>query len=379
MKILFWCESYWPYIGGVERFAMRLLAQLSSLGHEVMVVTSHGSLCLPDSDEYQNVKVQRFDFQQALQMRDVKQIFAIRKRLSGLKHEFKPDVVHINFQDPSVFFHLNTHDSWPAPTLLTIHGEYKNCQAGPETLLGRLFKNVEAINCVSQALIQDTLDLAPHTNNRISLIYNAIPEAEIERTEINSGSQRLLCVGRMVEDKGFDIAIKAFALTLKDYPHTKLTFASDGPERSKLQRLTNTLGLSHAVDFLGWVDQRHLNLLYQGAITVIMPSRWREGFGLVALEAAMHGRPVIASNQGGLPEVVVDGETGLLVSTENPIELAQAINQLLLSPGLATRLGNRAWKLAQSRFSFAEHIDQYVKTYEAISSSYLRFVRHNDF
>jgi glycosyltransferase involved in cell wall biosynthesis len=103
----------------------------------------------------------------------------------------------------------------------------------------------------------------------------------------------------------------------------------------------------------------------------IVPSRWGEGFGLVALEAALAGRPVIATDFGGLPEVVIDGEVGLIVKTEDPSAISAAAVRLLDDPALAMRLGRAAAVRAREEFSLSTQLDNFAALYEKLGAARL--------
>jgi glycogen(starch) synthase len=98
-----------------------------------------------------------------------------------------------------------------------------------------------------------------------------------------------------------------------------------------------------------------------------MPSRWEEPFGLVAVEAALMARPVVASRVGGLAEVVADGETGLLVDKEDPAALARAVTHLLKNPATAERMGQAARRRARELFGFERQVDAYDGLYQRLA------------
>ncbi len=98
-----------------------------------------------------------------------------------------------------------------------------------------------------------------------------------------------------------------------------------------------------------------------------MPSRWEEPFGLVAVEAALMARPVVASRVGGLAEVVADGETGLLVDKEDPAALARAVTHLLKNPATAERMGQAARRRARELFGFDRQVDAYDGLYQRLA------------
>ena len=156
---------------------------------------------------------------------------------------------------------------------------------------------------------------------------------------------RLLCVGRLIPIKGHIVLLRAFAQAKKELPALELDIAGRGPLEPALRALARELGVAESVSFLGHVTP------IQGAIeqsaVVVVPSMG-EGFGMVALEAMERGRAVIASRVGGLPEIVVDGATGLVVPPEDAHALAEAMLALASDPSRAAAMGaaGRAHALA---------------------------------
>jgi glycogen(starch) synthase len=144
-----------------------------------------------------------------------------------------------------------------------------------------------------------------------------------------------------------------------------LTIAGDGIERRALEQQAAELDLAGVVDFIGWVAPDKVPELINTATIILMPSRW-EGFGLVALQAALMARPVIAGRVGGLPEVVVHEQTGLLVESENSRALAQAMIFLLTQPSQAARMGQAARERAQELFSRERCVNAYDALYRKL-------------
>jgi glycosyltransferase involved in cell wall biosynthesis len=123
-----------------------------------------------------------------------------------------------------------------------------------------------------------------------------------------------------------------------------------GEEEAALRAQAQRLGLSESVDFLGAVAPGDLAPHYRAADVVVLPSR-REGLGLVLVEALFCRRPVIGTRVGGIPDVVADGETGLLVPPDDPLVLAEAIARLLNDPALAARLAAAGYAHVRQHFS----------------------------
>ena len=159
---------------------------------------------------------------------------------------------------------------------------------------------------------------------------------------------RLVCVGRLVPIKGHATLLRAFADARRDVPGLSLAIAGDGPLRSELEAQANRLELGDAVHFAGRMTP--VAPAYERAAMVVVPSLG-EGFGMVALEAAERGRAVIASAVGGLPEIVGEGTTGLLVAPSDSGALAAAIVRLASEPQRTAELGRAGRERALAEFS----------------------------
>jgi len=365
MRIMYW-GGFWPNVGGVETHTMRLLPALKAIGHDCHVVAPHRGLDLPDEATYQGIPVHRFPFLTALASRDVGLVARLRQAVAALKREVQPDLVHLYLNDPTYYFHLLTASAHPVATVVTINQEYRTCDAQEETLLGRILRSAEKVTAISNALLADTLALMPDLASRSSLIYLGLDPPALPPTPLPFAPARLLCIGRLVPDKGFDLAIDALPGVLARYPETRLVVASDGPERSALEQQVKRMGLAHAVEFTGWVEADRLPALYNSATAVVVPSRWREGFGLVALEASRMARPVVATSKGGLTEIVAHEETGLLVEGENPKALADALLSLLADRERAVQMGQAARSRAITLFPFRHTVEAYDALYQRL-------------
>ncbi len=158
---------------------------------------------------------------------------------------------------------------------------------------------------------------------------------------------RLLCVGRLIPIKGHLVLLRALAQARGRVPGATLAVAGRGPLEPALRTYARELGLEGAVDFLGFVSP--VQKAIDRAAIVVVPSIG-EGFGMVALEAMERARPVIASAVGGLPEIVVDGETGIVVPPGDAEALADAIVRLAGDLDTAEAMGRRARERALGEF-----------------------------
>lgn len=366
MRVLYWSEMFWPYIGGVEVLGSRLVGAIRERSHDLIVVTAHGSLDLPDEDRYDEIPVFRFRFLEALAPSNLSQLMEVRQRVVALKQDFKPDLIHLNFSGPTVFFHLCTAKAYPAPVLLTRHGSFPIQVTGRDTIVEQALRNADWITANSAAVLAEARQSAPEIISRSSLIYNGLDVPTLPPEPLPCGTPRLLCLGRLAEEKGFDLTLDAFALLRNSFPHARLTIAGDGPVRPALERQAAELGVTQSVHFVGWVAPDKVPALMNTATVVVMPSR-HEGFGLVALEAALMARPIVATRVGGLPEVVAHQQTGLLVERDDSKALAEALSVLLADPQMAAQMGQAGRHRAQQMFRWDRCVDAYTALYRKLT------------
>jgi glycogen synthase len=242
-----------------------------------------------------------------------------------------------------------------------LHGEWVP-QA--DAIAKRILQSAAWVVGCSNAILDKGRRLAPEIVSRSSIIYNAVTETSALPAPLPTQPQRLLCIGRLSREKGFDLALTAFASMGKRVPDLRLVMAGDGPERATLVSQAAEMGLKDAIDFLGWVAPENVLALINTATVVVIPSR-AESFPMVALQAAQMARPVVGTRVGGLPEVI-DQQTGLLVDKENPEALAKAIAFLLDHPETATRMGQAARDRVRRDFNWERHVNAYDQLYNKL-------------
>jgi len=170
-------------------------------------------------------------------------------------------------------------------------------------------------------------------------------------------------VGRHVPEKGYRHLVDAAALIERTKPGVHWILVGDGELRSGLEAQARRLGLAPGVHFTGARDDVADVLAL--ADVFVLPSE-SEGFGRVLVEAMAMGRPVVATAVGGIPDVVVDGATGLLVEPADPAALADAVRALLDDPARAARLGAAGRARAESTFSLGAHVDAVERVYDEV-------------
>lgn len=181
----------------------------------------------------------------------------------------------------------------------------------------------------------------------------------------------ILSVGRLVDKKGIKYLIMAMVDVIKNFPHAKLIIGGSGPEKDKLEKLSENLGIKDNVIFMGYIENSDLPKYYASSDLFVLPSIETkggdtEGLGVVLLEAMACGIPVIGSNIGGITDIIKDGGTGFLAQPENPDDIAEKIIELLSNGMARQRLSENGLIITQKQFSWDVVTKQFSNIYEGV-------------
>lgn len=202
----------------------------------------------------------------------------------------------------------------------------------------------------------------------VEVVYNGVPVKE--RSPLQE-IPTVVYAGRLVAEKGVDILLRAFAAAKAKVPQSQLLIAGDGTEKENLQLLSQELGIADAVVWLGYLPQVDMERQFAGAWVQAVPSQWAEPFGNVTTEAMMRGTATIASAVGAQPEIVVEGETGFLVSPPNKVELwTTNLISLLSDRQRATEMGEAGRDRALKHFSEARRNQRFLEIYRRLQAQY---------
>ena len=347
-------------IGGAENVVVALADSLAERGHQVLIAYLTGeALFLPKNA---NVTVVGLGMKSGLDI--AKAYFSLGKTL----REFKPDVIH------SHMFHANI---MARLIRLTVNIPRLICTAHSSNEGGKLrmlaYRVTDHLADISTNVSEEAVDAfikkrAVKSGKMIS-IHNGISTQKFKfdecerariRKELNvEGKQVILAVGRLVEAKDYKNLLNSISL-LKDIRNNiKVLIIGDGPLRQKLQNLIHKLRLEDYVDFLGIRDD--IPALMSATDVFVLSSAW-EGFGLVVAEAMACQRVVVATDCGGVKEVL--GSAGFLVQPRQAPELAEALCKALdLSIQDSDTLGKAARQRVQSYYSLDAVVDKWLKLY----------------
>lgn len=368
MKIFYWTSLWWPDLGGLEVLAMETVAELKRRGHELLVVTDAGYCGAPPYSEWEGVPIHRFPFLKTLTERNLPQVMKLEREISALAASFAADVTHLNFGGSSLYFYLRTRRAYPTPELLVAHSDFSQvAKHGADSVFGRFLRNCDWLCGVSRATLDGVLAFVPEKAPRSSVIHNGLAMPDIAATPLAFEPPHILAMGRIERDKGFDIALRTFVRLRQRFPAARLTIAGDGSERRPLESLATQLGLDARAIFVGRLERDEIAPMINSATLVLVPSRYREPFALVALEAAQMARPVVATRWGGLVESVADGESGILVENEDVAAFADAMEFLIDNPDKARAMGARGRERACELFSLERCVSEYEALYQRLA------------
>jgi glycosyltransferase involved in cell wall biosynthesis len=189
--------------------------------------------------------------------------------------------------------------------------------------------------------------------------------------QISDLTNTLVYVGRLEKYKGVDELLKAIPVILEKFPNTHLFIAGDGSDKSRLELIVSKFNLEKHVTFLGHIARPAIEDLYKRASVVVVPSVYPEAFGKVGIEAMSVGRPVVASNVGGISDWLIDGKTGFLVPPKDPVAISKAVIKIFSNPELFFQMMKQARKKAEE-FDLNKHVDRMEKIYIDLVKSKLK-------
>ena len=389
MKVLL-INDYATPTGGAEFLSLALRDGLRKRGHDARLFASSARPLNAESLADYECLGTLSRFRILLQTLNPWAWWKLRQVLA----EFQPDVVHVTIAltqlSPLIFPLLKNvpavyNAQWyrsicPVGTKILPSG--KSCQfargtvcyrnhclplqdwfllTGQMYLVKRWFNVFDKVVAASEAVKER---LSTTEINSIDVIWNGTPTCQ-SRPPLTS-SPTVVFAGRLVWEKGVDVLLRAFAKVQQQIPGAKLLIAGDGLERNNLESLVHTLNLSSHVSLLGHLPRTALESLFAQAWVQVIPSRWAEPFGLVAAEAQMRGTAVIASNIGGLAEIVRHGQTGFLVPPDNTDVLAENLLTILQDKQLAERFGKLGRTIAIKHFSEDIFVNKFLDLYHQL-------------
>lgn len=355
-------KYYPPHRGGIETHLRDLAAGMSSAGSVKVLVAGHSIRRRTEvRDGAIIVRVPTFGSFASMPITPTLALDLLRTK-PGLVHVQTPNpaaaaaIVAAGYHGPLVITHQA--DVLGRPFLKRISRPFVDA----------LMRRADRIIVTSHRYMDSSDELAPFRSKCVVIPlgitlegFTAEEDAKAERVRMEYGSPIILAVGRLVGYKGLIYLVEAMK-----YIQAKLLLIGTGPLRDKLEASAIECCVSDKIRFLGSVDD--VRPFYRASSIFVLPSISRaEAFGLVQLEALSAGVPVINTNvESGVPEVSVDGVTGITVPPRDPAALARAVNRLLADPPLRRKMGEAGRARVETLFSARLMVERIVNLYQEI-------------
>jgi len=201
---------------------------------------------------------------------------------------------------------------------------------------------------------------------KVEVVYNGVDLERFPHSRAHEGNA-IICVGSLAPHKGQDVLVRAMEKVREKVGEASLTLVGDGTQRAKLEDIVEELGLGGAVRFAGRIDDVHEYL--RNSRLFVLPSVEREGLGIALLEAMATGLAAVATDCGGVGEIIEHEVNGLLVPQGEHLPLADAIVRLLKNERLASTLAAMGRKTVEERFDIETTCDKLVKIYEEVAGA----------
>lgn len=345
------------YVGGAELHLLNLCRQLKRQGVEIAVAylqdpIEWGSSPLHSAFEQSGIRIVNLG---ADRFYDIRWI----SRLASLLKEERPDILHTHLPRAD-FAGFIGHLLRPSiPWVCSVHDIYSKSWSGKWTLplFSRVWRQADALIAISHAVKDWLVQEMCVPSEKVTVIHYGIepeqfarPNFALQENPVLDSPMIVGSIGRLEWRKGHECLIRAMPTVLQEVPTASLLIAGHDPwgYGRTLQALIDQLELNGRVRIVGF--QNDVSSFLQSINIFAFASR-SEGFGQVVVEAMAVGRPVVASRIPPLTEIVVDGESGLLVEPENPQAFAHAISWLLTHPEEGQRMGRLGQERVRKKFS----------------------------
>jgi glycosyltransferase involved in cell wall biosynthesis len=370
-------SSFHPHLGGVEELVRQLAHAQQRAGAQPVVHTMRWPRDLAAREQWDGIDIRRHSYRvpEGSLRRVVPAAVANPVVLGDVVGQLRGDraeLVHVQCVSSGAWFAYQAARVVRLPIVVTLQGEltmdadhvYEKSPLLRRTLR-TLLARADAVTACSRATLTEAEEWAGIAlGARGRVVPNGVDLGEFADAAVDLGARKpsVVALGRMVPQKGFDVLVDAFGELTRDPTFSwDLELAGDGPELGALRTRAATGGVDDRIRFVGRVDRAEAVELLAGASAFVLPSR-HEPFGIVNLEAMAAGTPVVATRVGGVPEIVDDGITGLLVDARDPASLARAIRSLHDDAALRTRVATAASQHVV-QFGWAAVEQQYREVY----------------
>lgn len=362
-RVLHLTPAYFPRRGGIEVLVEESVEVLrDEYGWDSSVLTPLRGDERPESCTVGNTEVfsvSTFEDARAQpSLRDIAQVFA---SVRAVIERINPEVIHVHWNSPLVAAAMGVAETRGIPVVMHVHGALD--MDLPSRYIETLRVNPRVI-AVSESVAKSVRERCKRDKPIDVILNGLLTPLSLSHAPIEVD---LVMVGRLEPEKGFLEALIDLAPLLRERPELTLAIVGQGNLRVDLETLISEERLAASVVLAGEMTRADTLSILGSSKVLIVPSSQTEGFSLVALEAAQHGVPVVATRVGGLPEVVVDGETGALVQQGAPGAIRQAVGRYLDNPQLRQAHGANAQQRATQQFSNTTMVSRWAQVYREVA------------
>ncbi len=354
-----------PTLAGAPRHLLGLLENFNYHALKVFVICPPGPLAGEIRHLRKQIELEIVSMSSKTNWQAIKEI---RKEIKRIK----PDVIHVHGTRAGSLGRLASI-GLKIPVIYTEHLWTKNYRlsnriAHQMQITGLWFLDMftDLNIAVSRSVKDFMIDSQISRSNKITVIYNGIEPAKRKVTIFKTKEIVLGTVGTLNYQKGIQYLIQAMPEIIREYPKAKLVIIGEGYYKSSLKRLVKKLKLENFITFKGFVKEVEEELTN---FDIYVQPSLSESFGLAIVQAMSLGLPVVATNTGGIPEVVTEGKSGILVELGKPEALADGILTLLRDHEKARNMGKLAAEDAKIKFNLNDMVKEVEKVYEKIAQN----------
>jgi glycosyltransferase involved in cell wall biosynthesis len=350
MKICMICADYFPFVTGAEVFSYYYSTWLARHGHTVDVVTGKWDKSLPEFEVKDGVRIHRVPVISHGNLRHLSFItsaIGITTRLAK-----SADVIHANLAFSAGFVGARAKKATGKPLIVTVQGgdlgDYKE-NTGKfggivKPLIRQAMENADLVHAISDHTASLARKLGARNIHKIGL---GIDTGVFKTARTKRDPNLLISVSRLTPKNGVIYLLKAMTMLTQKFPKLKLLVIGTGEQRTEFESFVRTNGIETKVRFAGHIQHDKLAPYLNKAAIFVRPSI-DEGLGIAFLESMACGTPVVGTTVGGIPEIVKDKKTGLLVPPANASATASAISELLTNKRIYRSIADNGLKQAKS-------------------------------
>ena len=303
-----------------------------------------------------------------------------RRNLARIMQKHQPDILHLHYVSFLNLYWWSARFQSPRQLFFTDHhsrraGSVQSRAPFWKRAMARVINQpLDKVICVSNYGYQcmTALDLLPR--NRFQMIYNGVDLSRVpadprlaarfrERYSIPAERAIVTQVSWIIPEKGIADFLETARLVLRQNRNVQFVLVGDGINREQYKKDAAAMGLGDHITWTGIVDDPFGEGVFQAADVVCQFSRWEEVFGWMIAEAMAHGKPVVVTRVGGIPELVTEGVTGHLVSRGDAPAMSDSVLQLLADPALRERMGAAGRGIVSRKFNLRTNVAQLVESY----------------